>query len=354
MKQLLLGGITLCVHLYFFLAFGSLFLRALKKEERFSWCFVPVLGFFLYYSLFEILALPMTLLLVPLHVLTVVWGAALAAVGLAAVFLCGRMWMRGLKRLFCVVRDHKALFFLVGLVTLGQMAYVAAYDQNSADAAYYVANVSTSLYTDTLGRYNPYTGLLSSRFNVRYVTATYYLESAVFCSMFQVHPMVLTKTIAPMILLLLVNLLWYHLGMVFFRGERRKAAAFAVALAFFQLFMGNPVFAGFLYYRAYEGKAMLQGLVVPFLLLASLRLYENAGDRLAWWSIFFTSLGALCLTTSSMTLVPAAVLAGVLPVVVKNKRIRLVFPAFACILPDVAVMALYLTVRLGMIRLAAK
>ena len=97
MKQLFLGGISLCVHLYFFLAFGSLFRKILGRKKGCSWyspLFTPVLGLFLYYGFFEILALPMTLLLVPLHVLTVVWGAALAAVGLAAVFLCGRDWVK--------------------------------------------------------------------------------------------------------------------------------------------------------------------------------------------------------------------------------------------------------------------
>ena len=92
MKQLFLGGISLGFHFYFFLAFGSLFRKILGRKEglnRYSPLFTPVLGLFLYYGLFELLALPMTLLLVPLHVLTVVWGAALAAVGLAAAFLCG-------------------------------------------------------------------------------------------------------------------------------------------------------------------------------------------------------------------------------------------------------------------------
>ena len=92
MKQLFLGGISLGFHFYFFLAFGSLFRKILGRKEglnRYLPLFTPVLGLFLYYGLFELLALPMTLLLVPLHVLTVVWGAALAAVGLAAAFLCG-------------------------------------------------------------------------------------------------------------------------------------------------------------------------------------------------------------------------------------------------------------------------
>ena len=77
MKQLFLGGISLGFHFYFFLAFGSLFRKILGRKEglnRYSPLFTPVLGLFLYYGLFELLALPMTLLLVPLHVLIYIAG----------------------------------------------------------------------------------------------------------------------------------------------------------------------------------------------------------------------------------------------------------------------------------------
>ena len=225
MKQLFLGGISLGFHFYFFLAFGSLFRKILGRKEglnRYLPLFTPVLGLFLYYGLFELLALPMTLLLVPLHVLTVVWGAALAAVGLAAAFLCGRDWVKSGKTLVEIFKKQPGIYLLAGVLVLGQMIYVAAYDLNSADAAYYVANISTSLYTDTLGRYNPYTGFLSSVFNIRYVTAAWYLDTAAFAKVFHVHPMVLAKTINPVMWTFLADLVYYQLGYALFRGKRKK------------------------------------------------------------------------------------------------------------------------------------
>ena len=362
MKQLFLGGISLSVHLYFFLAFGSLFRKILGRKKGCSWyspLFTPVLGLFLYYGFFEILALPMTLLLVPLHVLTVVWGAALAAVGLAAVFLCGRDWVKSARNLLEVFRCQKIICILAGLLTLGQMIYVAAYDLNAADAAFYVANISTSLYTDTLGRYNPYTGLLSSVFYVRYVTAAWYLDTAAFAKVFQVHPMVLAKTVNPVMWTFLADLVYYQLGYELFRGKdlqvvRKKAVAFLAAAVFFFFLAGNQEFSGFLFYRAYEGKAMLEGLVIPFLFLLFVRIYRDPEDHLAWWTLFFVSLGAVCLSTSSMTVVPAAVFAGILPTVLKKKKIRPMIRAFLTILPDVAVLMLYLAVKLRIVTLAAK
>ena len=126
MKQLFLGGISLGFHFYFFLAFGSLFRKILGRKEglnRYLPLFTPVLGLFLYYGLFELLALPMTLLLVPLHVLTVVWGAALAAVGLAAAFLCGRDWVKSGKTLVEIFKKQPGIYLLAGVLVLGQMIY---------------------------------------------------------------------------------------------------------------------------------------------------------------------------------------------------------------------------------------
>ena len=294
----------------------------------------------------------MTLLLVPLHVLTVVWGAALAAVGLAAAFLCGRDWVKSGKTLVEIFKKQPGIYLLAGVLVLGQMIYVAAYDLNSADAAYYVANISTSLYTDTLGRYNPYTGFLSSVFNIRYVTAAWYLDTAAFAKVFHVHPMVLAKTINPVMWTFLADS-GRERGTGFF-SARKKAVAFLIAAVFFLLLAGNQEFSGFIFYRAYEGKAMLEGLVIPFLFLLFVRLYRDTEDKMAWWGLFFTALGAVCLTTSSMTVVPAAVFAGILPTALKQKKIRPLFRGVLAILPDMAVLALYLAVKLRIVILAAK
>ena len=157
----------------------------------------------------------------------------------------------------------------------------------------------------------------------------------------------------------LADLVYYQLGYELFRGKdllavRKKAVAFLAAAVFFFFLAGNQEFSGFLFYRAYEGKAMLEGLVIPFLFLLFVRIYREPEDHLAWWTLFFVSLGAVCLSTSSMTVVPAAVFAGILPTALKKKKIRPLIRAFLAILPDVAVLMLYLAVKLRIVTLVAK
>ena len=218
---------------------------------------------------------------------------------------------------------------------------------------------------------------MSSVFNIRYVTAAWYLDTAAFAKVFHVHPMVLAKTINPVMWTFLADLVYYQLGYALFRGKReetaekllsdsgrergtgffsvrKKAVAFLIAAVFFLLLAGNQEFSGFIFYRAYEGKAMLEGLVIPFLFLLFVRLYRDPEDKMAWWGLFFTALGAVCLTTSSMTVVPAAVFAGILPTALKQKKIRPLFRGGLAILPDMAVLALYLAVKLRIVILAAK
>ena len=193
-----------------------------------------------------------------------------------------------------------------------------------------------------------------SKFNVRYVTAAYYLDSAVFCSIFKVHPMVLTKTITPVMVMFLVNLLYYHLGMELFGGFRKKALGFSALVLFFGVMAGNTALSGFLFYRTFEGKAILSGLVIPFLFLSFFKLYAAQEDKLAWWSLFFTALGGICLSTSSMTVVPAGILAGVVALMILKKKWKPLIPAFFCVLPDVAVMVLYVGVKMHLFSLVAK
>lgn len=99
---------------------------------------------------------------------------------------------------------------------------------------------------------------------------------------------------------------------------------------------------------------MLEGLVIPFLFLLFVRLYRDPEDKMAWWGLFFTALGAVCLTTSSMTVVPAAVFAGIFAYSAETEENPAAVPGGLAILPDMTVLALYLAVKLRIVILAAK
>lgn len=66
-------------------------------------------------------------------------------------------------------KRHSIMIIIAGAVVLLQCLIVIFYKDTTVDAAYYVGTVSTSVYTDTLGRYNPYNGIILKVFQARYV-----------------------------------------------------------------------------------------------------------------------------------------------------------------------------------------
>ena len=79
MQLLLAGGVAVFYFLMFFLI-GIFYMRGLKKE-KFSVSLVIIAGIFTFFSFFEMLALPMKILGLPLHKLSYTWLGCLMVIG---------------------------------------------------------------------------------------------------------------------------------------------------------------------------------------------------------------------------------------------------------------------------------
>lgn len=144
---------------------------------------------------------------------------------------------------------------------------VAMYQDNTADAAHYIGSVSTSVYTDTLARYNPLTGALQKKFNIRYDLSAYPMHNAVWCRLLGIHPIVQAKIAMAVINVLMINFLVYQIGKKLFDQNVKKADLFVIFVCLLQLFSYSLYTSGtFQLTRCYEGKALLAN-VAPYRLL---------------------------------------------------------------------------------------
>ncbi|MFR7395175.1 MAG: DUF6077 domain-containing protein [Blautia wexlerae] len=98
------------------------------------------------------------------------------------------------------------MIILAGAVVLLQCLIVIFYEDTTVDAAYYVGTVSTSVYTDTLGRYNPFNGAIQKAFQARYVFSAYPMHNAVWCRLLGIHPIVQAKIVMSCMNVLTANL----------------------------------------------------------------------------------------------------------------------------------------------------
>ena len=158
MQELILAIAGLILELLVFFCAGSLLTRILKIKAEIT--MELVLGYLLYFAVFEILAVPMTLKWVKLSAFSYLWMAIMAACVLAACLFAHKLW-------------KGQLVLLVAAAVILQCFLVAAYQDVTADATHYIGAVSTSVYTDTLARYSPLTGVIQRNFNLRYDLSAY-------------------------------------------------------------------------------------------------------------------------------------------------------------------------------------
>ncbi len=281
-----------------------------------------VLGYFLYFGLFEILTVPMILTWASLHTLCLVWGILLILITAGAVIL-------EIKRkkhhsspsagIRSFITDHSLWITAAAAAVILQCVLAVLYQDTTVDAAYYVGTTSTSVYTGTLGRYSPYTGAPLKNFQGRYVFSAYPMHNAVWCVLLGLHPLVQSKVVMILINVLFANLVIYHLGLSLFKGGKKQADLMVCLVCVMQLFSYTIYTPGtFLFTRGYEGKALLANLVFPAVVLMGVWYYRE--QRPAYFAVLtLLSLSGACFSGSSVIL-PAAVIAAILPTLVMRRR----------------------------------
>lgn len=353
MQELILAIAGLILELLVFFCAGSLLTRILKMKAEVT--MELVLGYLLYFAVFEILAVPMTLKWVKLSTFSYLWMVVMAACVLAACLFSHKLWKGQLDRIGETFRKHSLLLLLIAAAVILQCFLVAAYQDVTADATHYIGAVSTSVYTDTLARYSPLTGVIQRNFNLRYDLSAYPMNNAVWCVLLGIHPIVQSKVVMSVINMLMINLLIYQIGKSFFRGDEKKADLMVLFVCLMQLFSFSIYTTGtFAFMRVYEGKALLANISIPAALLVSIRLWLNKDGRNkeSWVLLFIAAVSALTFSGSSL-IYPAVVSTAILPVMVLKKKLSYAIPYALCMLPGFLYALVYFSAKLGWIAFPA-
>ncbi len=350
------GAVAFNFILWFF--FGLLISGRRFKESPtpVGAAFTLVTGFFLYYSLFDLFAIPVMYRWRPLSMLSVLWAVFTVVIVLLSAFLNRRV----LKPLFvsCVafVRKNKVFCALAALIVLVQLIMILHSYQFTLDAAFYVANVTTSVQTNSLGIYNPYTGDWQDHFEMRYFFATYPYQDAVMCYLFKIPALIQTKIIMASVVIFLTNLLYLMTGHELLEGEKRERGLlimlfFAGLINFF--FITIYTTSAFLTTRTYEGKSILANVVLPMILFLFIRMIKTGKGM--WGYLFLLSFGSTVISNTSNMLVPAAISVLALPYVISSLRVKDIKAALrsllgwcVCCLPGIALSLVYVAYVKGM------
>ncbi len=348
MLQAGIASIMIFFNFILYFVFGSL-LAPVSGKKEFSVTRTVFAGFFLYYTVFTAFCIPAMLKWKPLSYLAGIWAAVMVAAFAAAAALAFRKWKAAVRRIRKYDPGHWG--FLAGVFILSAVqAFIIIYNyQFTLDAAYYVANVATSLQTDSMNIYDPYTGNWQDHFQMRYFFSDFSINDAVLCSLFRIPPLVWCKTTMAGTAVFLTNMVSYMIGNKLFGGERKKVFLFLLFTEIMNFFFITIYTTSeFLVVRTCEGKCLLANVVLPGILYLYLDLTENTRDRNSWLLLLLVCLGSSALSSSSNMLIPASIGVTILPLAVVKKDWRVVPKAIGCMVPCVLLMLAYVAYVKGL------
>lgn len=309
-----------------------------------------ILGFFVYFGMFQIAALPLIFMRRPFHELVVLWLFIAAAVNIFALLLgrreLGSLLRQGFAGLW---RNRGILLMAVLLLVLFCCCFAALQQYLGWDTSYYVGTVDTTVRTDTMYAYDGASGAPVKSLNLRYAISSFYMHSALLCKLTGISGMVLHRYVIGILCILLHGGILFAIGRQLFADDEKKAL-FLVGLVFV-LHLGfhtNYTVSDFLLVRGYEAKGFCANVVIPAVFYAMLCLWKDGQKREHWFLLFMVCFASVPVSMSALVIVPAMVIIAVLAEWLTGPRWAILWRAAVCVLPNVAYMVLYFMYTRGL------
>lgn len=332
--------LVIFVNLIIYFGFGSLICSDRQKEK--SLPITVTVGFFAYYALFAVVCLPIMLTYRPLSLLSRIWFFFVIVIFAISAVLNAKKWINSVKSIRSEFVLSKGIFLTVIILVIVQILLVACTYNFTLDAAYYVANVSTSVDTNMINVYDPFTGAWQDHFELRYVFATYSIHDAVICQLTGIPALVETKTVMASIVMIIVNLLYVWICRFLFGDNKKQKLIMYTSMIIVNLmFITLYTPANFLMTRTYEGKAIVGNIaVVAVFVMYMITVRYGMGIK-EWLMLFVICLGTTTVSSTANMLIPAQLCVLFGPYILKNKQFKMIPRIIICMIPSVVMMMVY-------------
>ncbi len=328
------------VNFIIYLAFGSLIIR--RRGREWSLGLSILMGFFLYYSLFFFCCVPIMVRYRPLSLLTKIWVPIVCVIVLVSCVINGKAWYDKLKSILTKVKQHPFITAAMIFLVLIQVIIVTRSYNFTLDAAYYVANVATSVETNMMNVYDPFTGMWQDHYEMRYFFATYSMNDAVFCQLTGIPALLQTKTIMAAVIIISTNLLYYLIAKTLYPDNSKSVLAM-LGIMFFLNMMFITIYTSslFLMTRTYEGKAIVGNLSLLAVFYLYICILKCEKIPYLWAMLFLVCFGSMTISSSANMLLPAELSVLFIPLVFMKKDWKIIPKYISCMLPGLVMAVIY-------------
>lgn len=331
--------------------------KSYEKDKLSNMVFSYMVGQIAMWAIFQLISVPFILVKSRLWVVTVSWISIIILVTVAGI---------------CYIRKHKCketinqynsektendgskivltLALILAIIMVGYQCYMYVFYMHiDNDDSRFIVCAVDAYEKGTMYLTNPANGLYVGTWvgeMVKDVSSPWSIYLAMLGKILGIHPAILAHTVYPPILLAMAYLVYYILGNLLFHNKTKALMMVAVVTALNASF-GQSVYnqSYFTIVRIWQGKAVVAGVLIPFLTYLLIRLYRE--DTKAGDYIFIIMTGmAMCLM-SGMGIFFSGILIGILGgwfMIVKKQWKKIPYIVLCCI-PTIIYGATYVLVK---------
>lgn len=319
----------------------------IKKRKSLAIGEIYFRGFALMLAGFQLLALVVFFVDMPLHVLSACYLIFMALLTVTALIWKHQTLLRGVegvlkKRKFCW-----PLWIAIAIIVL-QTLVCGVFMHLDQDDAFYVGTAVTSVNTDSIFEYNCYTGMEYTVLPSRYILSPFPIFLAVLSQISGIHATIIAHTIFPFLLIPISYYAYWMIGRCLFPKVKEQAAVFLLMTTIVQMFSYYSVYTqgAFLLLRIWQGKAVLANVLLPAIFCFGLMLWKEERRYLTDWIYLGTLTTASCLV-STMGFMLAPIMAGIIGIIcaLKRKSFSVILGTVCCCIPNIIFSLIYLMIR---------
>lgn len=303
-------------------------------------------GLLLLFSLFQVIALIAIFLQIDFTTLKVIYSLVVMLVLASSLFLNYKrimLWCQRFRQVDIKSKKNGMLIPLFVIMIIFVLSNIFWEFGVWGDDTYYVGTSLTTIETNSMFQYNPYTGRPYPIFPWRYVLSPYPIFHAYLSEIFGIHPTIMIRLIVPIISKIFLICVFYCIGKMLFGLNKEKIYSFLFYVLLLTIFsgigLGSPGFAALLY--LHMGKMLLYVALLPLCFYIYYRLFSEKSNLAEWLLLLCLVIGSSLVSSMSVILITMCV--GILGIthLIKTRDIkRVVFMAICCI-PNIVLGLLY-------------
>ena len=255
------------------------------------------------------------------------------------------------KKIFKINFENNTFILLMALLALMIWVIFIYFIYSSHitdDDAFFVGTAVTTLATNSMFQYDPFTGLPYGEFvHWRYVFSPWNIFWSYLSKVFGIHPAIVARVIGPVYMLFFMIVSYYVIGRKLFSNHLEKTLSFICLVFVLIIFSGTASVSEGLWWLVMpnHGRVVLWIVLIPLSFYFAFEVIYGEPKRLCWISIIALVFAGMLLSSMSFVLLSICIGGQAITCFVIKRKLKDSLLMLLCCLPNIILAVVNITLR---------